>query len=110
MPPEILKREIVRLIEAYKALETQWNRASEIFGMDHESDFGRAIWSGITGWMDLLEYAITGSETDWLSWYIYENACGKKGYEATINGETRGIRTVDDLWWAMTCQTEETSA
>ena len=34
-----------------------------------------------------------------LAWFAYENDMGRKGMQAGAAGETRPIRTVDDLLW-----------
>ncbi|WP_292992567.1 hypothetical protein [Nitrosomonas sp.] len=35
-----------------------------------------------------------------LDWFLFENECGDKGYEAGIDeGETRPIKTVEDYLW-----------
>lgn len=39
-----------------------------------------------------------------LEWFLYENECGDKGYEAGIDeGEMRQIKTVEDYLWLVDC-------
>lgn len=43
---------------------------------------------------------LIGDTVHGLDWFLFENECGDKGYEAGIDeGETREIRTVEDYLW-----------
>jgi hypothetical protein len=39
-----------------------------------------------------------------LSWFELENKMGAKGYEVTVNGKGRNVRTLDDLLWVITSE------
>ena len=41
--------------------------------------------------------AATGDNGEWIDWFINENDCGRKAYEAGYEGRLRPIRTVEDL-------------
>jgi hypothetical protein len=32
-----------------------------------------------------------------VEWFVYENDCGRNGYEAGPEGEIRAVKTVEDL-------------
>ncbi len=40
---------------------------------------------------------LIGDEYDWLDWFIYENDCGKKGYEAGEKGNLKPVKTIEDI-------------
>lgn len=105
MRTEKIKAEIAKLLVAYQDLDRQWTAAQNAIGLDIESEFGRAVWAMFDGWMTALENAM-GDQGYWLSWFIHDNQCGKRGLSATINGESREIRTLDDLVWCITAYRE----
>ena len=41
--------------------------------------------------------AIGGSAGEWLDWFVHDNDCGRKAYEAGYDNRLRPIRTVEDL-------------
>ena len=45
--------------------------------------------------------AILGDVFQSLSWYAGENDMGRKGMDAGVDGNTRPIRTVEDLLWLL---------
>ena len=46
----------------------------------------------------LVAELIGGSKDD-LEWFVYENKCGNRGYQAGIDGDMRNIRTVENYLW-----------
>ena len=43
---------------------------------------------------------LIGDTNEGLQWFLYDNECGDKGYEAGIDeGETRKIKTIEDYLW-----------
>ena len=41
---------------------------------------------------------VMNDTNDWLSWWIYENNCGKSKLDVTIKGKKIPSRTVEDLY------------
>ena len=41
--------------------------------------------------------AIGDSAGEWLDWFVHDNDCGRKAYEAGYNDNLKPIRTVEDL-------------
>ena len=87
-------REVVHLhdtlMESYKTLEAA-------LGV---SLIQSKIWSATWQMFDLMLAAVAGQigdESEWLSWYVYENDCGARGMEAGYDGRMKPIRTAVDL-------------
>ena len=47
--------------------------------------------------IDSTAAAIGDDMHKWLDWFIHENDCGRKGYEAGYEGRIKPIRTIEDL-------------
>lgn len=54
-----------------------------------------------------LVAALIGDTENGLNWFIYENDCGAKGYEAGIDGDLRPIRTIDDYLWLVNLEVKK---
>lgn len=54
-----------------------------------------------------LVAALIGDTEIGLDWFIYENDCGAKGYEAGIDGDLRPIRTIDDYLWLVNLEVKK---
>jgi uncharacterized protein YllA (UPF0747 family) len=85
-------RKIESVIRHYKNLEKESKKLSVVFPEWHSSDLYEGIYSIVDTLIDEVSKSIEDN-FEWLSWFIYENKCGKKGFEA--NGKK--IRTVAQL-------------
>lgn len=47
--------------------------------------------------VEATEREITGKDTGWIGWFIWENDCGKRKMEAGYDGKMKPIETIDDL-------------
>lgn len=51
---------------------------------------------------------LIGDTKGGLDWFLFENECGDKGYEAGVDeGEVRSIKTVEDYLWLVDLYKEE---
>lgn len=59
------------------------------------------FWSASFGLQDAIvaqTSKLIGDNGDWLRWFVFENACGRKGMEAgSANGKLRKIKTASQL-------------
>jgi hypothetical protein len=76
-------RIVTQCVESYQNLSAACDKAIAAGAMDINGPLHEAIWTGFEKTLALLD--VNG----WISWYIYENDCGKKMLEVIIPGEDR---------------------
>jgi len=78
--------------EAYEKISETTHAACNIGAMDQNGPLYEAIWDSFENMLKLID--ING----WFYWWLYENDCGRKGYQViSPDGTQREIRTQDDL-------------
>lgn len=63
-------------------------------------DPGCALYDSVFKMIDVAVKATAsalGDKSEWLDWFVIENDCGRKGYDAGYEGRLKPIRTVEDL-------------
>lgn len=96
----------LKILEQWQATSEALDKASEHmleFGMSIESEAVSVIHNAMEEVTKLASEAV-GDEFNWLSWYQCAHKMGVLGLQATVNGETREIRTLEDLLWVMGCE------
>jgi hypothetical protein len=48
-------------------------------------------------YLKLIEEKLGDSKTNWVSWYIFDNDCGKKNFKVTVNGVEFKIGSIKQL-------------
>jgi hypothetical protein len=84
------------LVKHYQELNKTFDQLDSLFGGSCESKFFSAIWSTFDAYTDTVELAI-GDAFKSVSWFIYDNDCGKRGLECKFGGKSFKIKTVNDL-------------
>lgn len=90
------KETIEKFIEFYKEREMLLDKIQELFGFGDGCVFYDTIFQ-------LEDFALKiaadniGDKSEWLDWFVYENDCGEKGHTAGYDGNTKPIKTIDDL-------------
>lgn len=100
----------LKILKQWQTTSEALDRASEHllkFGMGIESETVDAVHNAMDQVTKLASVAV-GDAFNMLSWYQYDNKMGARGLQATVNGEAREIRTIEDLLWSMDCGHEET--
>lgn len=89
---------INEMLEHYKALNAIHDQIKAIFSPEPEAPYFDANWRMFDAYSRLVAKEV-GDEADWLSWFIYENACGEKGFSASSGpGDMMiPIKTVEQL-------------
>lgn len=90
------KETIEEFIRLHKERETLIDKLQELFGFSDGVLMYETLFSMENFVLNLAAEKI-GDKGDWLEWFVYDNECGSKGYEVTINGKEKKIKTVDDL-------------
>jgi len=93
------KARVEKFLELYNNYDAAGDIVNEVLGFWYEGKLGQAASMLLEQHIDLLEKA-TGLTPDWLSYWLYENDQGAAGLEVTVGGETRALKTLDDLFWA----------
>ena len=91
-------KQINTLVSSYRKLDSVLDSLNASVGLDLDSPLFTVSWA--TFQLALTTTAtLIGDKAEWLDWYIYENDCGDKGYEAGPKEAMRSIRSVEDLLW-----------
>lgn len=89
---EKLTRRIDNCVSAYRRLDSACRNAEMAGCLDPNGPLFNAIWRAFD---TLLTESSVDSE--WVHWHIYDNDCGKKGFEAGPIGKLRKVRNSRDL-------------
>ena len=87
-------RLLADLTARYQRLDAAMDAAIAAGCLDIEGELHNAAYNVLDGWIKQL-----GDESgaEWVSWWIYDNECGKKGLVAGYDGKCRPIRTVKQM-------------
>lgn len=90
------KNMIANLLENKRRLDQCMDQAKKLFGGEIiEGTLFTAAYQVLEQCIHLIEKA-SEPPVD-LSWYVWENDCGRNGFEAGPEGDVRAVRTVEDL-------------
>jgi len=76
----------------YQELQLRDEALCELLGGDSESPLQRAYWLAFDSYTAAVA-KLVGDESDWLTWFLYENDGGKKGLAA---GKTNRMKPMND--------------
>lgn len=77
-----LEKRIVAVVATYRRLTAATDAARQAGCLDIEGPLHDAIWRGFDELLALID------ADGWLHWYLWENACGEKRFEARARGDT----------------------
>ena len=94
---------VQELVEYVKRESEFMKKFNELFGdypgLNSDTCLYRFVNDLLNGHVKIVA-ALIGDSKEGLEWFLYENKCGDKGYEAGIDeGETRQIKTIEDYLW-----------
>lgn len=99
--PQILA-ELKPWLAAYQTIESafaDWEKLAVVGDLD-KSPLWKGYYSLFDLYTDTLAKRLGGDASTWLSWFIYDNECGKKQFKATANAKKKRpwtIRNIKDL-------------
>ena len=73
------------LVAHYSALTKVFTDLSALTGSQPEARLNTVVWDSFDGYTKAVSNAI-GDHFEYVSWYIWENSCGKRGFEVSWNG------------------------
>lgn len=102
---------VEKLVENVKRESEFMKKFHELFGeypgIHSETCLYRFVNDLLTDQINIVATLI-GDTKAGLNWFLFENECGDKGYEAGIDeGEVRPIKTVEDYLWLVDLDKEE---
>ena len=88
--------QIESLLKSKRRLDACMDTAEKLFGNQIiEGNFFSTAYKLLEQNIHLIEIA-SDLPVD-LSWFVFENDCGRNGYEAGVDGDVRAVKTVEDL-------------
>ena len=88
--------QIESLLKSKRRLDACMDTAEKLFGNQIiEGEIFTVTYAIIEQQIELIEIA-SDLPVD-LSWFVFENDCGRNGYEAGVDGDVRAVKTVEDL-------------
>jgi len=97
---------ITKAVESKLQLDSLYDELYNMFGMNPESKYSTIVYSILGNYIDLVAEVI-GDRSEWLEWYIWDNECGSKGFEAGVNDNIRSVKTPEDLLWLIDIENNE---
>ena len=84
---------IAPIVEVFQRLRDATDNANSAGTLDPNGELFMATWSAFE---ELLKLIDSG---DWICWFLYDNRCGKRGFEATpcAGKKRRKVRTTRQL-------------
>lgn len=83
---------INQVVKVFKTLSAACDKAHAAGCLEPEGNLDKVIWTSFESLVDTVDCG------GWISWFIWDNQCGKKKLPAAVNSsELKPIRTVKDL-------------
>lgn len=99
--PQLMTEKTRKKLEKYIELHKKLNKATEELsgvGFSPECPLFDSVFALEDFATNLLSETI-GDDFQFLSWFLYENECGKKGLKAGKKGKMKKIKTIEDFFW-----------
>ena len=94
------RKELKPLIQAhirrFKAAEKMFKTLDSVLSMEPESPFKELIYEILDAEMTMIEL-LAGDKFMSVSWYVYDNDCGKSKGECVVDGKKFNCGSVDKL-------------
>lgn len=84
---------ISTFVENYQNISKQIDVLDKFFNVNVDGEFINAIYRSLEDYTSCVEKLTGYDENEWVSWYIFDNDCGKKGLLAN----DKRITSVEDL-------------
>lgn len=112
---EFFKRDVnlvKELVKHHDALNKQYEDLHKLTRCDVDSPLFNAVWKAYDSYINVVSALIGDTQRNdwdsWVSWYIYDNNCGRSGLPAGVSGnKMKPIRTVEDLVRLIHAKAEE---
>jgi hypothetical protein len=100
-----IKIEINKFLKCYKEYNEEFNKLDAVLDVGCESPIFESVFSLFDLHIALLEQKMNDSWNT-LSWYVFENECGKARLEAGPKDNSKKIKNLDDLFWLVKVQNQ----
>jgi hypothetical protein len=88
-------RLITDLVAEHRSLDKINSEVYSVFGAG-DGKLLKFLWRVFDKWVASVA-ATVGDTQEWISWYIFDNDCGKRGFEAGYDGKMVKITSVKKL-------------
>lgn len=82
----------------YKKIDKNYDKLNDFFGISPDVGFFNDVFEMEEEYISVVQKLI-GDDSESIMWYIFDNNCGKKGKEASVNGKKKKIKNINDLIW-----------
>jgi hypothetical protein len=89
-------RLIQTAISEYKAMNDAGDKMNQLFGILSDCKAMLPFWVQFDSYLKVLS-ELVGDKDKWIEWYIFENDCGKKAFEAGYDKKLKPIKTASQL-------------
>ena len=98
MTSEQKEQLIKELCERHDVLEAEFDKVAAVMGDVANMPLHEEVWHTFSRYTEAVELLVGDAKPySWLSWFIYDNDCGRRGLEAGYNKGMKPIRTVEQL-------------
>ena len=98
MTPQQKEQLIKELCERHDVLEAEFDKIAKVMGDVANMPLFEEVWQTFSRYTEAVELLVgDGRRYSWLSWFIYDNDCGRKGLEGGYDSGMKPIRTVKQL-------------
>lgn len=80
-----LVKQLDKTVLNYKNLDLVFDQANDLGIFPSEGHFFDTVWKSFEGLIEVIEKQL---DTDWISWYIFDNQCGEK----ELRGQTGSMK------------------
>ena len=86
------------IINQFNKIESMYDKLNEIFTLDPGAPIATIVYETFNLYVKATSQII-GDKDNWIDWYIWDNDCGKKGFEAKTHefNKMKKINTTKDL-------------
>ena len=92
---KLTEEQLKTILGAHERLDLATSKAIEVGCLDPDGPLYDAIWRGFDDTLEVVD------PHDWITWYIYDNAMGKNGFEVEIGSKKLKVKNLKNLLEAM---------
>ncbi len=92
---KLTEEQLKTILAAYERLDLAASKAIEVGCLDPDGPLYDAIWRGFDDMLQVVD------SHDWITWYIYDNAMGRNGFEVEVGSKKLKVKNLKNLLEAM---------
>lgn len=88
---KLTEEQLKTILESYERLDLATSKAVEVGCLDPNGPLHDAIWRGFDDMVQVVD------PHEWITWYIYDNDMGAKGYEVEVGSKKIKVKNLKNL-------------